>query len=972
MSIPDLTRWNRAGLDRFRYVDGNAATFLEEIRIGLVEAFHDPLALPEDNPWQALIADIPEDESDEEKLRRILEAYAGERGDWAMEISRAFSRATHILTETVDAYANEGYLRTATQWDTIRKLAAMIDYVPAPASSAETPLVLLAEDDIEDASVEAGFAVKNEPDDGSAPKIFETLEDVAVATALNALRILDYDHNPEKFATADGPFEPLPADDISLPLWPLVEEADVAAGQPAILIDLASGGLSPLAVRIDTVADDDTALAIIPHDATPGEGGGAGGAVVADRIIGDTRLDIAPAILVTPRLNGPNVVRVTGNHGLTAGETIGWLAGDTRHFARINAADANAIELVNPASLPAGSTRLYRARSISRIQFTAAGSNWLLPLASEMPRSGNFAFSFVQPDGNLAPSMIIDTTTTADFVFDSSVGAEVSAIEITVAAAKNASEILFFDAGRDPSPAQALSSLPSGFLTVDGNAAGLNGGMQVVLAGDDDALEAQRILYVLHGTERSYIRFASAPALTVITAIHADFSARLAPTGHDRDPTPIGTTILELDSRDIADWPKRLGPGRRVVLESESGIVPAVSTIIDQVDQDRGEIALQADVSELKGFTVGDLIVRGNVVMAGHGESKPGKIVGSGDASRGGQSFTLTLDELTHVSDPLFPSGIRAAVDVEIEGRTWQQLPSLRDAFAADAVYTARLDADANLILRFGDGFAGRKLPSGRNNVFVYHRRGAGLGGNLASFGLAKIVNAHAAVADVLQPVEASGGDEREPLESIRDNAAERLAALDRAVSLSDFAALAKAVQGVWHARARATPPAAGRRRGVIVTIVPAGGGVLGIVGDRVAASLAARSIPGVDITIEPYEPVALSVHITLNIDTEAFDPARVAEAARADVEAAFDLRRRAPGQPVYRSELYAIVETVAGVSNAIVELFPELEPGDIHSFERVARGDDDGIWAITPAYAQAIFAQDPGAIAISTAEAST
>ena len=139
MSIPDLTRWNRAGLDRFRYVDGNAATFLEDIRIGLVETFRDPVANPDDKPWPALAADIPEDESDEEKLRRMLAAYAGERGDWAMEISRAFVRATHILTETIDAYANEGYLGTATQWDNIRKLAAMIDYVPAPASSAETP-----------------------------------------------------------------------------------------------------------------------------------------------------------------------------------------------------------------------------------------------------------------------------------------------------------------------------------------------------------------------------------------------------------------------------------------------------------------------------------------------------------------------------------------------------------------------------------------------------------------------------------------------------------------------------------------------------------------------------------------------------------------------------------------------------------------------------------------------------------------
>ena len=359
--------------------------------------------------------------------------------------------------------------------------------------------------------------------------------------------------------------------------------------------------------------------------------------------------------------------------------------------------------------------------------------------------------------------------------------------------------------------------------------------------------------------------------------------------------------------------------------------------------------------------------MRANVALAGHGEGKPGKILGSGDASVGGQSFTLEIDDLTHVSDPVFPGGIRAAVDVEIEGRIWQQVASLRDAFAADPVYTARLDADANLQLRFGDGFSGRRLPTGRNNVLAHYRRGAGLGGNLEPFNLAKIVHEHPAVADFRQPVEASGGDEREPLDSIRDSAAERLAALDRAVALSDFAALANAVQGVWHARARAALPGPGRRRSVIVTVVPAGGGALGLLADRVEATLSVKAIPGIDIAIEPFVPIALTADIGLNIDLDAFDAVRVADEARSAVETAFDLRRRSPGQPVYRSELYAIAESVTGVSNATVELFPDLTPGSAHAFERISRGDDDGIWAIRPAAAQVVYAFDPGAITIST-----
>ena len=33
----DITRWNRAGLRRFQYVDANAATYLEELRVRLAD-----------------------------------------------------------------------------------------------------------------------------------------------------------------------------------------------------------------------------------------------------------------------------------------------------------------------------------------------------------------------------------------------------------------------------------------------------------------------------------------------------------------------------------------------------------------------------------------------------------------------------------------------------------------------------------------------------------------------------------------------------------------------------------------------------------------------------------------------------------------------------------------------------------------------------------------------------------------------
>ena len=111
----DITRWNRAGLRRFQYVDANAATYLEELRVRLAER------VP---PWQAF-----------QRTSTEVERYRAPRSavpDWGWEIARSLARACHVLGNHIDAFANESYLATATQWESLRRLAALVDYHPAP------------------------------------------------------------------------------------------------------------------------------------------------------------------------------------------------------------------------------------------------------------------------------------------------------------------------------------------------------------------------------------------------------------------------------------------------------------------------------------------------------------------------------------------------------------------------------------------------------------------------------------------------------------------------------------------------------------------------------------------------------------------------------------------------------------------------------------------------------------------------
>ncbi len=191
----DFTRWNRAGLRRFEYVDGNAATYLERLRQELRLRFEDR--------WNALPS--PPDISDEaqaqpelaahQRNRQVVEQYEASPGDVGWELARTFCRACHVLTGHVDAHANEAFLRTATQWESVRRLAAMLDYQAAGPTSASTTLVLEAKPDRRGV-LPRGFQVKYTPTEGGPQVVFETLSDLEIDSALDDLRPRGAEQSP--------------------------------------------------------------------------------------------------------------------------------------------------------------------------------------------------------------------------------------------------------------------------------------------------------------------------------------------------------------------------------------------------------------------------------------------------------------------------------------------------------------------------------------------------------------------------------------------------------------------------------------------------------------------------------------------------------------------------------------------------------------------------------------------------------
>lgn len=959
MSGADLTRWNRASLPRFRYIGANAATHLEALRVELAARFPDPL-------WDVLrIQSPPVNETALERAVRMIEQYDAARRDWAWETTRTFARALHILTEHLDAFANEGYLRTATQLSTMHLLAAMIAYTPAPAASASTPIALSAKPDVAKATVKRGFAVKSLPP-GQPPVIFETLSDIDIAAALNEMRPNGWNVNAGHLTNAL-----IYSPTAGAELWTLSKSIEVSAGGLVLLASKSADDAiaEPFAAaKIGAVAG----LALsIEKIGTPAE-------TPASFTYDTARLHAAPAQILVPTINGSGAVRVPAGHGFVAGDLIAWSGVSGTKFAQVLEADDHALRLqtVDGAALPAAGVVLFRALQISEAQFRANNLEWRIP--TEPVRSGAFAMIYATTTGQL--------TAAAGLAFDQPASTKDPNVlagydRVIQGVPAGVKTVWFADPGRDKVVATIAAPPPAGTLDFKGAPTGLSSGDVLVLETDGGYIP-NLIDRIEKGAGFYRIVLHAAVGGTKIRAVHAAFAAVLRPAGAGINPTPISGSDLALD---LADWPVPLNSSRAILLESAGGAFdPLLARVVD-IDMQVTPKTITIDKVLPRDFTVegaapgtlvvttGDLVIRANVVEAGHGETKPVKVLGSGDASAINQSFTIDMPDVAQLRDPAMPGGIRADVTIQAGDEFYRQVASLRDSAPADPHFTVTPSETGALVLEFGDGRHGRRLPTGTNNVRATLRKGSGPTGNLAAGALTDVVKKHPFVAAFRQPIAASGGSEAEALDQIRLNAPGRLTAMDRAISVADYQRLAQRFAGVWHAVAKENLDLARSREGVTVAIVPAGGGsigTLGPLGEEIRAYLVANGLPSVDVEVQPYAPLALEIAVRAHVDSTRYDPRDVEARVRAAVLAAFDLRLRAPGQPVYRSEVFRIVEAIEGVSNSFVNLFASVVPPNDLDWEHATRGDDGGIWAVYPKFGQVIYAQNQARITITTAEA--
>ncbi len=912
----DLTRWNRAGLSRMTYVDANAPAFLEFLRDALARRFGGE----DESVWQVLHA-VPATEDLRERLRRVESQYGADRRDVGWEIVRLFARACHILTGHVDAYVNEGFLGTATQWDNVRRLVEMLDYHPAPPASASTTVALVAKPGARGV-VPKGLQMKFTPAHGPA-LTFETLEDVLVDDQLNEMRPAGYGRNPVRLASATLIFDGV--------------VKHLKTGEPIVLEDDGSGALSAHVIQGVRECPDRTHVTVRPSIAP---GFTAGDTIVhaepADHL--DLR---GPAVGLVQEA-GTTLHLTTAPDDLQAGEIVYVCDAVHAYYRRVKEIGGRIVALETALhALQLTHATLARPELISISRPSKDKGDSVVRVAGDYSRLVNARVALRDP----AKSSTIAEVTVKRAVYvpveqaEKDRDAAHTLLTIPKEDLDKAKEGLDqvqtiwippigggwpVDSYLVKSPPPSPQHVPPAVVTAKPKKLA---GTDVVAMVDGDLIAWTRLASVdVDATAGQatlwspqvwndwqdgnfYLSWQDGNFYLSETKVYGHFKQQLHVHGWQKNATVLPRTQVTLPAPLDA-----LRTGARVLVDA-TGSEPFLAT----VSVKGATVTLSRPLPE--GCTVADLVLRGNIAGAGHGEAKSERVLGSGSAVQSNQVFLLKVADVSFIADSTQTTGVRADIAVRVDGAEWKQVSTLNDSGPTDAHYVVRMTEDGNVLIEFGDGTNGRRLPTGSNNVRVAFREGNGVGGNIPAGSLTKPAKPHALVATIRQLTPAIGGNDMETTASLRENAPASLLTLERAVSLDDFSFLAGSHSSVWQARAFAQPTGFGQREQIKIVVVPANGTPLGTLDATLKEFVLRHAVPGVDITIAQFLWATFDVTVELSVDEAAYVADDVKVAVKDALQDAFALARRRLGQDVFLSEIYKVVENVTGVEHSTVVL---------------------------------------------------
>jgi Baseplate J-like protein len=325
------------------------------------------------------------------------------------------------------------------------------------------------------------------------------------------------------------------------------------------------------------------------------------------------------------------------------------------------------------------------------------------------------------------------------------------------------------------------------------------------------------------------------------------------------------------------------------------------------------------------------------------------------------QGQTVT-DEIIGVSDgtpnqtyPLSKTSvINNTVNVTINGVSYQSVQYLIDSNNYDPVFTTTTDSDNITYVTFGDSISGRIPPNGAQ-IYATYRVGGGTIGNVASNTIKYVIKVPGTTIPAGLTVSnqdisvsgdgaASGGADPESTDSIRINAPQSIRAINRAVSLSDYAYLAVQISDTANAGVAKAIATADVYTSVTLYVVP--NGDPGVASDnttpttvfnnlapKVIAALTDKAPANTTLSVQP--PTYVGAYLVLNITVSPkYNQASVVKNVTSAINNLFYIDNVVFHDTISVSDVYSTLSSVEGISNKQIQ--------------KMVRADQDQTFTIT------------------------
>ncbi len=325
-------------------------------------------------------------------------------------------------------------------------------------------------------------------------------------------------------------------------------------------------------------------------------------------------------------------------------------------------------------------------------------------------------------------------------------------------------------------------------------------------------------------------------------------------------------------------------------------------------------VPLQADALSLD---TASAVLLGNVARASQGQTVLAEVVGSGNAAANFQSFTLQRQPLTYVPSSA-PGGVTSSLELLVNQLQWTEVPEIYGQPPSAQVFSTRTTDDGKTLVQGGGGPFGAPFPTGNANITATYRVGAGTAGRVDANALITLLDRPPGLTSVTNPLPAEGGADPETLRTIRQNAPRTVRTFDRAVSLQDFQDLITASGEV--AKALATWVWDGFAPAVHLTVAGQGGSTFADL-TGLGATFANARDPNQRLMIDNYTKVPIRLAAKVWVDP-ARAQADVLAAATGAVLDALSFDELDLGEALHLSFIYAVLQSVSGVVAADVTGF--------------------------------------------------